>query len=231
MVKEFTREELEEQKEQLQKEIEKLNVIIEASDTSTFEIMIDDVKAEMVNNVAEENWKVLKANRSKVEKFREIVKIIQNQDELLEEKKDELNEVQWKLDHLQQNLFDQETEEAETTEEVEEAEKENECVTTGYIEQGATLYTGDVWKEESPKVDGEAILYAIIKSNELEGSFAIISNSFEGERLMQYPSNLKMLERTQYVGNIYIEDDDQENAIKAFDLVMSLYKPNEVDEG
>lgn len=228
MVKEFTREELEEQKEQLQKEIEKLNIIIEASDTSTFEIMIDDIKAEMVNNVAEENWKVLKANRSKVEKFREIVKIIQNQDELLEEKKDELDEVQWKLDHFQQNLFDQETEETETTEEVEE---ENECVTTEYIEQGATLYTGDVWKEESPKVDGEAILYAIIKSNELEGSFAIISNSFEGERLMQYPSNLKMLEGTQYVGNIYIEDDDQENAIKAFDLVMSLYKPNEVDEG
>lgn len=227
MVKEFTREELEEQKEQLQKEIEKLNVIIEASDTSTFEIMIDDIKAEMVNNVAEENWKVLKANRSKVEKFREIVKIIQNQDELLEEKKDELDEVQWKLDHFQQNLFDQETEETETTEEVEE---ENECVTTGYIEQGATLYTGDVWKEESPKADGEAILYAIIKSNELEGSFAIISNSFEGERLMQYPSNLKMLEGTQYVGNIYIEDDDQENAIKAFDLVMSLYKPNEVDK-
>ena len=31
----------------------------------------DDIKAEMVNNVAEENWKVLKANRSKVEKFRE----------------------------------------------------------------------------------------------------------------------------------------------------------------
>ena len=142
MVKEFTREELEEQKEQLQKEIEKLNIIIEASDTSTFEIMIDDIKAEMVNNVAEENWKVLKANRSKVEKFREIVKIIQNQDELLEEKKDELDEVQWKLDHFQENLFDQETEEAETTEEVEEAEKENECVTTGYIEQGATLYTG-----------------------------------------------------------------------------------------
>lgn len=87
MADNITRESLEERKSELQEECEKLNKIISASDTSTFEIMIEDIKKEMMKNIAEENWKILKQNKNKVEKFRDIVKIIQNQDELLQSNK------------------------------------------------------------------------------------------------------------------------------------------------
>ena len=219
----FTREELEENKKQLTEEVEKLEKIIQASDTSTFEIMIEDIKNEMFSNVSEENWKMLKQNRVKVEQFRNIVKIIQAQDELLEEKKNELEDVQWKLDHFQLDMF-------ENKSEVEETEKTEEYVSTGYIENGSTICTGDVWKEHTPKVDGEPILYTVIKSAELEGSFAIIGNTIEGERLLQYPNNLSMLKGCSYVGNIFLEDDDQENALKSFDLILST-RPKVGDEG
>ena len=80
---------LEEERVRLTDEIEKLNKIIKASDTATFEIMIDDIKQEMLSNVKEENWKSLKMNKSKIEAFRDIVRILQNQDELLEQKQNE----------------------------------------------------------------------------------------------------------------------------------------------
>lgn len=71
----LTRSELEERQQCLISEIEKLEAVIKASDTTTFEIIIEDIKREMSGNVAEEEWKILKQNIAKVDKFREIVKI------------------------------------------------------------------------------------------------------------------------------------------------------------
>ena len=48
---------LEEERIRLTDEIKKLKNIIKASDTATFEIMINDIKEEMLSNVKEEDWK------------------------------------------------------------------------------------------------------------------------------------------------------------------------------
>ena len=204
----LTKDELKQRKVQLTEEIEKLKTIIKASDTSTFEIMIDDIKKEMLSNVAEEDWKTLKTNRAKVEKFREIVKIIQNQDELLEQKQDELDDVQWELDHYQLSFG-------------EDPEEELTPICTGFCvddgnteESGVELLTGDVYGDDIDKADpAEPCGYYLIKkSAEMTGSFAIISNKFEDERLLQYPSNRKILTDKEYIGNIYQPDNGNYNA-------------------
>lgn len=87
--------ELEEKKKQLIDEIERLKSFIESSDTSTFEIMIDDIKKQMHNNIAEEDWKSMKVNKGKIEEIRNVAKIIKNQSNLLEEKQDELDDVDY----------------------------------------------------------------------------------------------------------------------------------------
>lgn len=185
MTNNITRESLEERKNELQEECEKLHKIISASDTSTFEIMIEDIKKEMMKNIAEENWKILKQNKNKVEKFRDIVKIIQNQDELLQSKQDEMEEIQWKLDHWQKNFF-----------EGEEKPIEQEIVDTGYlIREGEHLYVGDVYRDEKPNADGVTNFYAVVHSEDLADSFALVSTAYEGERLLQYPSNQKILSK------------------------------------
>lgn len=213
MADNITRESLEERKAELQEECEKLNKIIAASDTSTFEIMIEDIKKEMMKNIAEENWKILKQNINKVDKFRDIVKIIQNQDELLLAKQDEMEEIEWKLDHWQQSIF-----------EGEEKPIEQENVDTGYIIENSghwnNLYVGDVYRDKKPNADGVTNFYSVINSKDLAGSFALISTAFDGERLLQYPCNQKVLNKEKvYVGNIYVEDDDKINAQTAFELI------------
>lgn len=204
----LTKDELKQRKAQLTEEIEKLKTIIRASDTSTFEIMINDIKKEMLSNVAEEDWKTLKTNKAKVEKFREIVKIIQNQGELLEQKQDELDDVQWELDHYQLSFG-------------EDPEEELTPICTGFCvddgnteESGVELLTGDVYGDDIDKADpAEPCGYYLIKkSAEMTGSFAIISNKFEDERLLQYPSNRKILTDKEYIGNIYQPDNGNYDA-------------------
>ena len=97
---------LEQQREILLDEIEKIKLLIEMSDVSTFEIMIDNVKQEMYSNVAEEDWKALKNNKAKIEKFRDVVKILQNQEGLLEKKRNELEDVEYRLKYNQIHLIE-----------------------------------------------------------------------------------------------------------------------------
>ncbi len=97
MTKDNTKDELQQQAQTIEQEIKKIEAIIKASDTSTFEIIIQDIKNEMLNNVQGEDWKPLKQNKTKIEQFRNIVKILQNQDELLEQKKKNLKRYFGKL--------------------------------------------------------------------------------------------------------------------------------------
>lgn len=197
----LTREELEEKKERLQFEIDQLEKIIAASDTSTFEIIIEKIKSEMSGNIAEEDWKSLKQNKNKIEEFRKVSKIIQNQSELLEEKREELEDTEWELNHFQLEMFnnDQEVFKPEET-----PYKAPEC-------EDVYLSTGDVFREDNN-------FFLIKKSEELNNSFAIISNSFDGERLLQYPSNRSILDAAEYVGNIY-EGDAQAVATEGLKII------------
>lgn len=201
---EMTQEQLEAYEKQLEQEIDSLTKVVEASNTTVFDILINEVKEEMKSNIAEEEWKVLKENQKKIESYRSIEKALQNQEDLLEKKEEELVNVQDALKNYQTHLFDNQPE-------------EESVIDTGFTfgNCGQSIYVGDIYKANSSDAVGNIPYYIIKKSVELEGSFAIASNVFEGERLLQYPANKDLLNETSYVGNIYIEDDCYQDAIEA----------------
>ena len=210
----LTKEELEEKRDCLNIEIEQLEKIIAASDTSTFEIIISNIKSEMNSNIKEEDWKSLKQNKNKIEEFRKVARIIQNQSELLNKKRKELEDTEWELNHFQLNMF------KSGTEDVSEPEK------TPYNALGCAenLITGDVFRAKA----NDKEYFLVKKSEEIEGSYAIISNSFEGERLLQYPSNRKILDETEYIGNIYY-GDFQEDATTGLRVIADAKATKEQD--
>lgn len=223
-------EQLEAKKTQLEMEIKSLEEVIKASNTSVFDLLINEVKKEMECNIAEEEWKKLKENQKKVESYRAIEKALQNQEDLLDKKQDELEDVEYELTHYQKGLFDQDQEQEETEEETEQAEPEPESEErTGYFNDSTNeeIFTGDVFFKENHKNNDGSFsngYYIIFKSKELEGSYAILSNDFEGERLMQYPSNLKILEGTEYVGNVFIFDENHDQAMTIAKIIADSTK-------
>lgn len=210
MAKEETREELQKKQQQLTEEVEKLEVLITSSDTSTFEIIIENIKEEMYKNIAEEDWKGLKNNKAKVEKFREVVKIVQNQQELLDEKKEELEDIEWKLNHIQGNLFDSQPESTNKTH-----------------YDGTEIYVGDVYSNNLE--DGTVTYLYIIKSTEKANEYAYLSNAEYGEKLLnniQKLANVRQMEN--YVGNVFINDSDKEAALSAVDVIIEYQKTENV---
>lgn len=197
-------EQLQEKEKELKNEIEKLELLINSSDTSTFEIMINNVKEEMQRNIYEEDWKALKNNKNKIEKFRDVVKIIQNQEELLDEKKEELEDIQLRMQYQQRSLLEDLTTPKET----------------GFtFDNGDSISTGDVYSKTTD--NGEIQFFGVKESSEVDGAFSIVSNSFEGERMLQYPQNLNLLKQAKtYIGNLYIEDSDREAAVNVFNAIL-----------
>lgn len=196
----MTQNELKAYEKQLQQEIKSLTQVVEASNTTVFDVLINEVKEEMRNNIAEEEWKVLKENQKKIESYRSIEKALQNQEELLERKKEELADVQNALENYQTHLFENQTEQAETT---------------NFEYCGTPIQTGDVFKHRTNTLDDNPIFYLVKKSVEIADSYAIVSNFFEGERCLQYPINFKILTVTEFVGNIYGQDNEEAlNALK-----------------
>lgn len=194
-----TKEQLQSKAEQLQHEIETLNNVIEASNTTVFDLLIGEVKKEMQDNIAEEEWKKLKENQKKIESYRSIEKTLQNQEDLLERKKEELEDVQSAIDCYQPTLF----------ESIEEIENGTAEVTGFETDEGESIQTGDIYHVINDPEEPER--YVLIKkSNEIENSFAMISNFFEGERCLQYPTNRKILDQSIYRGNIYNSKEDSD---------------------
>ena len=199
---ELTEKQLISLQQQLEHEIETLRNVIEASNTTVFDLLISEVKKEMQDNIAEEEWKILKENQKKIESYRSIEKTLQNQEDLLERKNEELEDVKDALKYYQPSIFEQYAEETEFKTE------------TGY-----SIKTGDVYKSIPTSNEDEIFYFAVKKSSEIEGSFAIISNSFEGERMLQYPANLSLIEDARYIGNIYVEDGNCEDAKKCLNII------------
>lgn len=210
-LRDLTREQLEEKKTELESEIANLTKIIEVSNTTVFDLMINEIKEEMKKNVAEEEWKLLKANQRKVENFRNIENTLQNQEQLLEEKEDELEDVQSALDNYQPSLFEEQETNKPTNED------------TGYRHKNQILETGDVYRSELENVTNGYWYYLIKKSQEKEDSFCIVSNFFpDEERLLQYPKNIDLLDGTEFIGNIY-EDNDKETQQEIENAVNKIY--------
>ena len=206
---------LEEERIRLTDEIKKLKNIIKASDTATFEIMINDIKEEMLSNVKAEDWKTLKTNKSKVEAFRDIVKILQNQDELLQQKQEQLEDVIYEIEHYQPTLF----------EEQEENNPENPKATfTGIFINEEELRVGDIFCNET---DENNIQYYLIKhSSEMQDKFAILTNYADEELLLQYPYSQHLISEANYIGNFYLEDECTDETIAAMNSIAEFNKLN-----
>lgn len=217
---ELTKEQLQELERQLTEEIKQLNNVIEASNTPVFDLLIREVKKEMQDNIAEEEWKKLKENQKKIESYRSIEKTLQNQEDLLESKKDELADVQSAIENYQPSLFEQ-------PEQNQEIEIEGEAEDTGFEDSEGNVYkTGDVYKQNMPCIDDEANYFLVKKSAESSDKFAIISNAFENELLLNYPKNRAYLEEADFIGNIYDETGNEE-ALEALKIIADSQEKTE----
>ena len=197
---------------ELQEDINKLDAIIEASNSTVFDLLIDETKKEMKANVLEESWKKLKENIKKIEQYRTIETTLQNQQELLERKKDELEDVNNALIYCQQHL-DISTEESEAVDEI-------EVIDTGY-RFGDTLQpieTGDIYVNKNSNPEA----YYFIQKSKSGKDFAIVGNSIEDEFLLNYPKNRDILNETTYIGNIYYGEEDRQNALDGYNKMLAL---------
>lgn len=194
-----------------------LKKIIEASSKTTFEIIIEDLKVRMAENVKMEQWSALKNNIKEVDSIKGTQNFIETQSTLLEKKQEELQEVEDSLQNYQTSLFDNQPAEEVTQEK------------TGFNFKDVPIETGDIFANE------DKTEYLLVKrSEEIEGSFAIVSNYFTGERCLQYPSNFALLNDKERVGNIYYMNNEP---IKSALKIISDYqdsltdaKPLEVEE-
>lgn len=205
---ELSEEELNKLQAELAEDIEKLNSIIEASNSTVFDLLIDETKKEMKANVLEESWKKLKENMKKIEQYRTIETTLQNQQDLLERKEDELEDVKNALKYCQQKI-DFDTQEGEQLAE-----------DTGYT-FGSTLQpieAGDIFinKNSEPKT-----IYFIKKAKN-EKDFAIIGNTIDDELLLNYPKNRDLLNASTYIGNIFYGGEDKKAALEALDEISDL---------
>lgn len=103
----MTKEELIKQKEELESEIERLQKIIDASSETTFEIIIEDLKQQMIQNVEEEKWSDVKSCIKEVDSVNGTKNFILKQSELLNRKKEELKDITTQIENFQTSLFEQ----------------------------------------------------------------------------------------------------------------------------
>ena len=171
----------------------------------------------MAENVKMEQWSALKNNIKEVDSIKGTQNFIETQSTLLEKKQEELQEVEDSLQNYQTSLFDNQPAEEVTQEK------------TGFNFKDVPIETGDIFANE------DKTEYLLVKrSEEIEGSFAIVSNYFTGERCLQYPSNFALLNDKERVGNIYYMNNEP---IKSALKIISDYqdsltdaKPLEVEE-
>lgn len=208
----LNKEELEKKKTNLEKEIEALESAIKATDSHAFDLIIAEIKREMENNIAEEDWKTLKQNQKKIEAFNQIEQIIESQSDLLDKKQEELEDVVYDIEHYQMTIDDI----------PQQLQSDNGKICTGIeLDNGDELETGDVYKIHANNEDEVDILYLVKQSAEANDKFAIFSNVEEGEFLLNYPANLNLLNQKgiEYVGNIYDDNADQNEAIECLKII------------
>lgn len=207
---ELSKDELIDRQQQLTSEIENLNKVIAASNTTVFDLLINEVKKEMQDNIAEEEWKKLKENQKKIESYRSIEKTLQNQEDLLDRKQEELEDVNDAIENYQPSLFEQPSQN-------QEIEIEGEAEETGFEDSEGNAYkTGDVYTSENEE---GASYFLVKKSAESSDKFAIISNAFENELLLNYPKNRELLDSADFIGNIY--DEENQEAIEALRIIAN----------
>lgn len=208
MTEKETKAQLVEKAKEIQEDIERLQKIVDASSETTFEIILEDLKSQMIENVNMESWSTLKSNIKEVDSIKGTQDFIAKQSTLLNKKKEELKEVNDKINNYQCGLFD------------DLLDKEVKAEPTGFKRNEQTICVGDIYKYQE---DSQEVFYLIKKT--VKGKFAFSSSiDPDGEMQLQYPANLQVLQDTVYVGNIHIEDCDHEKAVEAYNLIYQNIK-------
>ena len=183
----MSKEELIKEKEKLTSDIERLKKIVEASADTTFDIIIEDLKKHMIDNIELEEWSTLKTNLKEVSAVNTTKTFLENQSKLLTKKQTELLELDNKINNYQISLFEQLN-----------GKKKKQ---TGIKFNDKELETGDFF--ELPNKT-----YLLIKESELDpDSFVITGTAFEEALLLQYPKNREVLNDSVFLGNIYEKEE------------------------
>ena len=217
MVEKETKQQLIEKAQEVQEDIDRLQKIVDASSETTFEIILADLKCQMIENVNMESWNTLKSNIKEVDSIKGTQDFIAKQSTLLNKKKEELKELNDKINNYQCGLFD------------DLLDKEVKAEPTGFKKNGMTITLGDVYKLEAQTADSEDTYYLIIKTK--KGKYAFISSIDSSCELeLQYPANLLVITRAEYVGNIHIEDCDHEKAVEGWNKIQKSEKKSDKED-
>lgn len=186
-----TKKELEEQIEITKNQIEELNLLTNVGNMETFELIIKNIKENMIENIKEEDWKSFKENKAKIEKMRSFTNYIEKQTQIIEDKENELNDLQYQFDNYQIGLF-------EAPEQKQSTEIEH---------NGQELFTGDVFEDKDKNI------LLIFESVTDKGKMAIIKQ--DGELLLGYPKNRECLNDCSYLGNAH-EDEELQKKLEEY---------------
>ena len=169
----------------VKREIEELNRITSIGNLESFELIISKIKEDIIRDINEEDFKAAKNNMGKINKMRDFTNYIEKQRDIIEQKEDELEDLQYQLDNYQMNMFE------------EYSEEDSEPEDTGIKHNNKMLRTGDVYKLDGEN-EQESRYFMVVSSKEMPEKFALITNYIEGEHLLQYPKNQDGLDRISY---------------------------------
>ena len=103
----MTKDELIKQKEELKSEIERLQKIIDASSETTFDIITDDLKQQIIEAVENEEWSEVKSGIKEISAVNGTKDFISRQSVLITKKKEELEDIETQIKNFQPSLFEQ----------------------------------------------------------------------------------------------------------------------------
>jgi len=194
----------------VKREIEELNRIVSIGNLESFELIISKIKEDIIRNINEEDFKAAKSNMAKINKMRDFTDYIEKQRDIIEQKEDELEGLQYQFDNYQLNMFEElfENEQGEPEE-------------TGIKHNNKSLRTGDIYEVAEGTESEESHFFIVVHSKEIPDKFALVANHLEGEYLLQYPKNQELLDNTVYLGNVYFKDDKK--AQDAFDEIVNFW--------
>lgn len=176
----MSKKELEEKIQRVKNQIAELEVIVSVGNMEGIELIIKKIKDDMESNIKEENWKVFKQNKSTIDKIRAFTSYIELQTEIIEDKEEELKDLEYQLSNYQMSLF----EEAEAKE------------ATGIFLEDDELFTGDLFQN-----DEEYLLVSNSKTDPKK--FAILTSGSDTEALLGYPKNREVLSEADFLGNLF----------------------------
>ncbi|MDY6358462.1 MAG: hypothetical protein SPL73_05630 [Cyanobacteriota bacterium] len=213
MAEKETKTQLIDRAEEVKEDIERLQKVIDASSETTFEIILEDLKGQMIENVKMESWGTLKTNIKEVDSIKGTQEFISKQTTLLNKKKEELENLNNKINNYQCGLFD------------DLLDKQIKAEPTGFKKDDVTISLGDVYKLKAKKPEEKETYYLIVKTK--KGKYAFVSSiDSTCELELQYPANLLVIKKAEYIGNIHIEDIDHEKAMKAFNIIYQDSRKN-----